>query len=260
MLWKERYTRMGGGLKWLGSRPVALFFIVLVGCYLFDVASPVLGDVIRFQWRDRDWHVMNAALRTSSFALAILAMLPITAAAATSLTSEREQDTWTSLATTLLLPREIIRAKQLGAIWSARWLGFALIALWGAGLVLAAIHPIGLLAGAAILASSSWLVSSMGVFASSFAGNSIRALFFSFTAMFAVMVATTWPVLLWSSLASYSDMTFFRTGYVPWGVPQSTFITPPLTFAVAISVIQALAAILLSRWSIRRVQATWGSA
>ena len=80
------------------------------------------------------------------------------------------------------------------------------------------------------------------------------------SAMFAVMVATTWPVLLWSSLASYGDMKFFWSGYVPWGVAQSRFISPPLTFAAAISVIQALAAILLSRWSIRRVQSTWGSA
>src|SRR4029077_10941542 len=104
--------------------------------------------------------------------LAVLAMLGVAAAAAVSLTGEREQDTWTSLATTLLTPAEIVRAKQFGAIWSARWIGIALSVLWGVGLVLAGVHPIGLLAGAAILASSSWLVSAMGVFASSFAGNS----------------------------------------------------------------------------------------
>ena len=228
MLWKERYTRMGGGLKWLGSRPVALFFTVFLGCYLFDVTSPVLADVVRLQWHDRDWYVMNGALRTSSFVLGILAMLPITAAAATSLTSEREQDTWTSLATTLLTPGEIVRAKQFGAIWSARWIGIALLVLWGAGLVLAGVHPIGLLAGVVILASSTWLVCSIGVFASSFAGNSIRALFISFTAMFVVMMASGWPVLLWSSLASYSDMKFLWTGYVPAGTARSTLITPPL--------------------------------
>jgi ABC-type transport system involved in multi-copper enzyme maturation permease subunit len=260
MLWKERYTRMGGGLKWLGSRPVALFFTVLLGCYLFDVASPVLGDVIRFRWHDRDWYLMNGTLRTSSFALAILAMLPISAAAATSLTSEREQDTWTSLATTLLTPFEIVRAKQFGAIWSARWIGIALLVLWGAGLVLAAVHPIGLLAAAAILASSAWLISSIGVFASSLAGNSIRALFFTFTAMFAVTWASGWPIVLWASLASYGDMKYLWSGDVPLGLPESHFTSPPLGGAFVISAIQAFAAALLCRWTTSRLRSTWGKA
>jgi ABC-type transport system involved in multi-copper enzyme maturation permease subunit len=260
MLWKERYTRIGGGLKWLGSRPVALFFIVLLGCFLFDVASPVVADVVRFTWRDKDWHVMNGALRTASFALAIVAMLPISAAAATSLTSEREQDTWTSLATTLLTPFEVIRAKQFGAIWSARWIGIALLVLWGAGLVLAAIHPIGLIAALAILASSTWLICSAGVFASSVSRTSVRALFFTFAAMFTVMYVSAWPELLWSSLASYGDMRFSRTGFVPLGSAQSSYISPPLAAAAVTTTIQVLLAALLSSWSKRRLQLTWGRA
>ncbi len=43
MIWKERHTTMGGGLSWLGGRPVVLFCGVLLGCYLFDVAYPVVG-------------------------------------------------------------------------------------------------------------------------------------------------------------------------------------------------------------------------
>ena len=43
MLWKERHTSIGGGLRWLGSRPMVLFFSVLLGCYLLDVAYPVLS-------------------------------------------------------------------------------------------------------------------------------------------------------------------------------------------------------------------------
>ena len=46
MLWKERFTRMGGGLKWLGSRPVALFFIGLLCCYLGDIVGPVTVDLL----------------------------------------------------------------------------------------------------------------------------------------------------------------------------------------------------------------------
>ena len=44
MMWKERYAALGGGLKWLGGRPVVLVFSVLLGCYLFDAAYGEVGD------------------------------------------------------------------------------------------------------------------------------------------------------------------------------------------------------------------------
>jgi hypothetical protein len=187
-------------------------------------------------------------------------MLPISAAAATSLTSEREQDTWTSLATTLLTPFEVVRAKQFGAIWSARWIGIGLFVLWGAGLLLAAVHPIGLLAAVAILVSSAWLISSTGVLASSLAKTSIRALFLTFMVTFGVATISSWPVLLWSSLASYGDMKFLWSGDVPVGMAHSSFIAPPLAAAAMITAMQSVTALLLTKWSTMRLRATWGKA
>lgn len=257
MLWKERFTRMGGSLRWLGSRPVALFFIVLLGCFLLDVSVPVIGDLVRGRWHGRNWREMNEALRASSVALAVLAMLPISAAAASSLTSEREQDTWTSLATTLLTPIEIVRGKQAGAIWSARWLGIALFVLLGAGLLLGAFHPIGLLIGLGVLASSAWLVSAIGVLASTHAGNSTRALFLTFVAMFLFMYLSRWPELLWSSLASYHEMTFLWTGRIPNGYPASTN-APQLVGAMVTTAIHTTIACFLTIWSVKRLRSTWG--
>ena len=166
MHWKERFTRMGGGLRWLGSRPVALFFMVLLGCYLFDLFYPLLNGPTQGWWNDWTWVQINSALRNSSSILAALTMLPVAAAAAASITSEREQDTWTSLATTLLTPREIIGGKQYGAIWSARWLGIGLAVLMGVGLFMGAFHPLGVLASLAVLFSSAWLTAAIGVLAS----------------------------------------------------------------------------------------------
>ncbi len=260
MFWKERYSRLGGGLRWLGSRPVALFFSVLLGCYLFDVIYPVVGDLLHLTWRERDSYAVNSAVRASSSVLAVLAMLPIMAAAATSLTSEREQDTWTSLATTLLTPREVVRAKELGAIWSARWIGIALLALWGSGLVLFAIHPVGLLASMGILASSAWLISAFGVFASTVAVNSTRALFITFGVIFVFTAVSGWPVSLWSSLASYRDMSFLLTGQHPSWVARSTIIPPPLFGAFVTIVFQSMLALFFGGWATSRLKATWGKA
>ena len=258
MLWKERFARMGGSLKWLGSRPVALFFIVFLGCYLFDVVAPAFGNFPIGWWRAWNWYQMNSALRNSSAFLAALVILPISAAGAASITSEREGDTWTSLATTLLTPREVIRGKQLGAIWSARWLGIGLVALLGAGLLLGAFHPLGLLAGLVLLAGSVWLTAAIGVLASTLARNSTRAAFFTFFAVFLFVWATQWPTAFWATLASYADMQFFWSGEVPPGFARSNVVTPPLMGAAVLAAFDAVTAGVLTLWSIKRLGSTWG--
>ena len=114
MLWKERYTSAGGGLRWLRSRPMVLFFSVFLGCFLLDVSYPVLSDLLDGRWQQASRAGVTDALRGSSEVLAVLAMLGVAAAAAVSLTEEREQDTWTSLATTLLTPT---RDRSCQAVW-----------------------------------------------------------------------------------------------------------------------------------------------
>ncbi len=258
MLWKERFTRMGGGLRWLGSRPVALFFAVLLGCYLLDVLAPAFGELIAGRWHERSWYQINSGLRTAGSVLAFLAILPISAAAASSITSEREQDTWTSLATTLLTPFEIIRGKQFGAIWSARWLGIGLVSLLGAGLLLGAFHPIGLLIALAILISSAWFIAAIGVLCSTFAPNSTRAIFLTCVAVCLFAVSTGWPLPFWSSLASYHEMAYVWTGRIPSGYGRSTFVAPPLVGAVVMSVVNSLLAAFFTLWSVKRLRSTWG--
>jgi len=258
MLWKERHIRMGGGLKWLGSQPVALFCSVLLGCFLFDAAFPVMKDLVSGRRHPWSWIAMNTALRESSVALAVLVMLPVGAAAATSLTAEREQDTWVSLATTLLTPGEIIRAKQFGAVWSARWIGLALLVLWGAGLLLGAVHPLGVMAAAAIAAITAWLTSTVGVMASARAKNSTRALGVTFIALFLFVMVSGWPWMLWASLASFREVaelwsSIGRTMGQEWAVPLATLGLPFLMMNLF-----ATTAGVLSYWTIRRLDTTWG--
>ena len=258
MLWKERFTRMGGGLKWLGSRPVALFFIVLLCCYLADMSVSVVVDLFSGTRRTRIWDEINLGLRTSTAALAVLAILPIGAAAASSITSEREGDTWISLATTLLTPREVIRAKQFGAVWSARWLGIGLVCILTAGLLLGAIHPIGVAAGVAILVTCGWLTAAIGVLASTLAANSTRALFLTATALFVYGISTTWPYQFWLTLASYRDIKFMLTGELMTGSYNSARILPPLGIAATLAAVNSVIAALLSYWSVMRLKSTWG--
>jgi hypothetical protein len=256
MFWKERYAAMGGGLRWLGSRYVVLFFAVLLGCYLFDVASPAASELASGRLTDRTRQGINTGLREASTGLAILAMLTVAAASAVSLTGEREQDSWISLATTLLTPREIIRAKQFGAVWSARGAWLALLVVWAVGLLMGAIHPFGVLAGAAIVFVVAWLIAAVGVFVSGRARNSTRSLAWTFIAL--LIGLGNVPLTIWMSLVSYPEVAAL------WPSPGSTAInrwTPTsqgVVVFVIVTAIYAGIAGLLSIWSIRRLRATWG--
>lgn len=104
------------------------------------------------------------------------------------------------------------------------------------------------------------MISSAGVLASSLARNSIRALFFTFAVTFGVGMVSQWPIVFWESLASYGDMKFMWSGYVPVGYGASSFIAPPLAAAAFITAIQALAALLFTGWAAKRLKSTWGRA
>ncbi|MGC3972690.1 MAG: ABC transporter permease subunit [Pirellulales bacterium] len=62
--------------------------------------------------------------------ISYLALLLITSRAAGSLTSEKEQDTWLTLISTPLEPREIVRAKIFGAISSVRYWYYLIGITW----------------------------------------------------------------------------------------------------------------------------------
>ncbi len=172
MMWKERYAALGGGLKRLGGRPVVLVFSVLLGCYLFDAAYDELAMMLRGRRIDGAWLELHGALRFATEALGALGLLTIAASSAVAITGEREQDTWISLATTLLTPDEVVRAKQFGALWSARRIGLALLIAWAVGLLLGAIHPLGVLLSAGIGLGSARFAAAVGVAASASARNS----------------------------------------------------------------------------------------
>jgi ABC-type transport system involved in multi-copper enzyme maturation permease subunit len=260
MLWKERHIRLSGGLKWLRSRPVALFLSVLLGCFLLDAVYPVLESLFTGRQLDRSWAALTDALRASTVVLTLIATLPIAAAAATSLTGEREQDTWTSLATTMLTPGEIIRAKQFGAVWSARWVGLALLVLWSAGLLLGALHPLGVLAAALIVAINAWLTAALGLAASSRARNSIRALAVTYIAAFIFGFASGWLPMLWTSLASYRDFASWLSSAGPRLDNGRASPFAGVQLYLGLMALYVWIAALISYWTIRRLRATWGNA
>jgi ABC-type transport system involved in multi-copper enzyme maturation permease subunit len=103
-------------------------------------------------------------------------MIGTACAAASGLTSEREDDTWIGLISTPLTAYEIVAAKMFGAFWGMRlllvlWLGFLFT-----GVILGAIHPFGLAAEVVATAAFVGFGCALGTFYSLRARNSARAL------------------------------------------------------------------------------------
>ncbi len=83
------------------------------------------------------WHEINfnpqwlhEYIRGTSMPLVVVWLGAITCLAAGSVASECDSDTWISLVSTPLSPREILFGKMLGAVWRAKWLVVAMVALW----------------------------------------------------------------------------------------------------------------------------------
>ena len=146
MLWKERHTSLGGGLRWLGSRPMVLFFSVLLGCYLLDVAYPV---VARCPWRTPGGSIAHGGDRCAARfehgagrpgdarGRRLRGGEPHRRARARHLDQPGDDPAHTGRDH----PRQAVWRR-----WTARRVGLALLVIWAAGLLLGAIHPLGVLA------------------------------------------------------------------------------------------------------------------
>jgi ABC-type transport system involved in multi-copper enzyme maturation permease subunit len=194
MLWKEWYApaRLVGG----AVRLAAILLGVLLFCPLIE---PVRAAFL--EWRASWWarparvwarEVLNESLRQLNAGIYVLGVVAIAAIAATSITGERERGTWTSLATTLVTGREIVRAKVSGAIWALRGLSIPFLTLWVIGLVTGSAHPLGVLAAAAGLIIFARYAAALGVFVSMVSSTSDRAIA---TTLLALMMSNAFALL-----------------------------------------------------------------
>jgi len=238
MWWKERYASARGGLAWGVGRPFVLFLGTLLGCYLYDVAWPSLRNVASFGYfgvRDIQREELSQAVRLTGTYLFVFWLLAAASAGAVGIISEREDDTWTSLTTTLLTGPEVVRAKVFGALWGTRRLALAVFSVIAVGVLGGGVHPLGGLAAVLGMAAFGGFAAALGVSISLRSGNSTRALVV--TVLVLVLInsgsllaraafgagpyTTAWavtatPVLEWFSLLSYQDARVLWGGGAVW--------------------------------------------
>jgi len=206
-----------------GAAPGALaasdenpFARVLVNPFVISAAVRTVPGQARSQF--------NAILRQFSTMFSLLFVLSIAASAASSVETERRRDTWLSLLATPLTGWEILGGKLRGAIWRAHGYAVTLVSLWMVGLLAGALHPLGLLAAIAALASSGGFSAALGISMAFRAGDANAArngIHGTFSLLARVggelLVATGPPILIGLSLFSYDDVfaVLHRVTYSP---------------------------------------------
>ena len=119
---------------------------------------------------------INGMLRAINSALIVVILIGMGSVAASSISSEREGDTWTNLASSPIDGVELIRGKILGAIWMFRVLIGFLLTSWVFGVLIGSVHPLGLVACVIELAVFTWFTAALGVTMSLRSKNTVQAL------------------------------------------------------------------------------------
>jgi hypothetical protein len=102
-----------------------------------------------------------------------------------------------------------------------------------------------------------WLIATIGVFASSIAKNSTRALVITFTAILIFSAVSQWPATVWALLFSYRELA----GSVGQSARALSNTGDALAFVLWLGQFLALYALIgaaLTLGSRRRLRATWG--
>ncbi|MDB5349693.1 MAG: hypothetical protein JWN86_940 [Planctomycetota bacterium] len=223
MLWKERYTaRVGGVAKMLGLFN-NLFWAVLIGCLTFDYARTAILEVIERGYGDPNRQhfqgEFNTVLRAITPWVAGFWLLGTATTAASSIASEREDDTWISLIASDLEGKEILRAKLLGSILRFRWMGLMLLTMWALGVTGGAIHPLGFAAATVELAVFLWFAAILGLRFSLLSSSTSKSLAMTLGCFIFCNVG----YLLCCLPLPMSGTVFNLMGVMPWLIREAIF-------------------------------------
>ena len=180
MLWKERYVATTSASKKVVGLLVGLPVVGLLIYATYELARPAFAELQEYGYGatgPSSRRHFNEFLRFICTLIYVAWGLGVAGSAASGLTGEREQDTWTSLVSTPLGGVEIIRAKMFGAVWGLRGLGVALSLLWLTGLAAGSVHPLAFLAVALETPVFIAFMTALGTYLSLISKRSARALF-----------------------------------------------------------------------------------
>jgi ABC-type transport system involved in multi-copper enzyme maturation permease subunit len=224
MLWKELFTSRARGF----ARFIAVLLTLTAGGFLLYLTiwygSLALLEMSEHGYAPevRSWFSSEHRMIFAEFLQFVIPLvyvggiLNVAGAAAASITSEHEDDTWTSLTATDLTGLEIILAKMLGALWRPRAFVVSIFLLAFAGAITGAIHPLSLPILAVSLAVYGWFAASLGTWISLQLKSTWRAQFLTVSGLLLVNISGQ---ALLSNLQRWAPMLF--PGFTPYEIGKT---------------------------------------
>ena len=197
MIWKEIHT---GGPS--GFARIVGFLLVLIGgsflvYYTYQLTSLAITEMWEYGYASspldyksqfQRWKLLWF-LRGIVPLLYLISILAVAGAAAASVTSEHEEDTWVSLTATDLTAREIVFAKILGALRRQRAFAAVIIVLVALGAVAGAVDVVAIPAMVVALPIYGWFAAALGVWISIHLRSTWRAQFLTVASLLLINVA-----------------------------------------------------------------------
>jgi ABC-type transport system involved in multi-copper enzyme maturation permease subunit len=216
MLWREKHFARTDVFTKLVLLPatIILTVTVILGGRFDETVRESFVDVWSkgYAVSTRDTLALNTTLRYISPLYLTLWLLAVAGAAASSVTFEREQDTWDSLVSTPLSGWQILRGKSIGTLWGLRGFGGLLSLFWIVGLAAGAVHPFGLLVALGVVAILTWFVIALGTHASLTSKKTSRAL--TATIVILLCLNVGYLVVLFPIVWAVGDPTLFPHAFV----------------------------------------------
>jgi ABC-type transport system involved in multi-copper enzyme maturation permease subunit len=188
MIWKEIHAEGGVRLHWLGR----VFIGVLVGASFLPLWA-IWEEVNRRNGQFFE-EQMNAWVRGVGTAVGCLMLLGVAVRAATSVSVERERQTFDALLTSPLGSREILYSKWLASVFSMRWIWLWLGAIWVLGVLSGGLSPVAVPLLAVAWFAFAAFVAAVGLWFSTVCRASLRA---TLCTLFTLVVAWGAHWLIW---------------------------------------------------------------
>jgi len=290
MLWKELHT---GGARGL-ARFVAFLLTLIGGGFLAYWCGWFAIRAIVEMWEKGYYYSLeDYTTRADRFAfywflrfvvplVYVLGVLAVAGAAAASITSEHEDDTWVSLTATDLTGREIIFAKLRGAMRRGRKFAVLILLMVATGAIAGSIHVVSLPFLIVALLVYGWFAAALGVWISLQLRSTWRAQFLTITTLLLINVAGQGIVntlsrfgfayQLWPGFTPYEIAKLLPN---PWFLQQLSYTTWPRswwitdiddsliwqTIVTVLSVLGYAALATLVTWhTLRRIEVVAGRA
>ncbi len=178
MLWKEMHLHRVSDLRRIILVVLGLAVVGSVVYGAWDVGVGAVNEIrTNGYWGyGSNQQAIHDILAFVNAITIISILVGLGSISASSISSEREGDTWTNLASSPLDGVEVVRGKILGTLWLFRPMAYFLVTGWVFGIMIGAVHPVGVLISLVELAVFAWFVASLGVAISLRSKNTIQAM------------------------------------------------------------------------------------